>query len=122
MGAELAVNCRVSVAALTYSCHFIPSVLLPAADLEFPASSERISFWMAFRWVRRVTSLSTAVVEEEPAGPVGFPDASRWQDRTESLLVRKILSPMQFALKPDNPILSETREVRSMPCKRMKKQ
>lgn len=74
---------------------------------------------MAFRWVRRVTSLSAAVVEEEPAGPVGFPDASRWQDRTESSLIRKILSPMLFALKPDNPTLSETREVRSIHFKRM---
>lgn len=67
--------------ALKCSC-----LLLPVFSCQmlswFPAGAERISFWMMFKWVRRVASLSTAVVEEKPAGSLDFQGTSEQQEKT----------------------------------------
>lgn len=63
------------------SCHqiqlpLVACVLLPDVVLEFPAEGKRISFWMIFKWVRHGASLSIAIVEDKPSGPLGFQDTT----------------------------------------------
>lgn len=60
----------------------VACILLPDVVLEFPAGAERISFWVMLQWVRHVASLSTAVAEKKPAGPLGFQDTSEQQEKT----------------------------------------
>jgi hypothetical protein len=46
--------------------------------------------------VRRAASLSTTVVEEQPAGPLYFQDASEQQDKMQYLLITKIPHPQIY--------------------------